>query len=91
MPSLSTKGELPHFLKSDSLIFPTPAAVPDQFVPQVYAATTLAPWMAQQRLFSPQPHYVLQQQFAPPITYQQPIHYKSQDLLKSLETHSIKK
>ena len=38
----------------------------------MYAATTPAPWMAQQRPFSPQPHYVPQQQFSPPKTYQQP-------------------
>ena len=37
----------------------------------MYAATTPAPWMTQQRPFSPQPHYVPQQQFAPPTTYQQ--------------------
>ena len=35
--------------------FPTLVVVPNQYVPEVYAATTSAPWMAQQCPFVPQP------------------------------------
>ena len=64
------QGRAPAFPQVRFPYFPTPTTVPNQFVPQVYAATTPAPWMAQQRPFTPQPHYVPQQQFAPPPIYQ---------------------